>query len=107
PKLGVPLLQQSGNSCTPHLISMLISSAFLFSSHIPINPYMRRRHRPIPNHVSMLYMLSTLHASVMPQTKAMICIENVVATASIDQRVDLNLIAKNFVDVEYHPDRFP
>ena len=55
----------------------------------------------------MLYMLSILHASVMPQTKAMVCIENVVATASIDQRVDLNLIAKNFVEVEYHPDRFP
>ena len=52
-------------------------------------------------------MLSILHASVMPQTKAMVCIENVVATASMDQRVDLNLIAKNFVDVEYHPDRFP
>jgi transcription initiation factor TFIID TATA-box-binding protein len=52
-------------------------------------------------------MLSILHASVMPQTKAMVCIENVVATASIDQRVDLNLIAKNFVEVEYHPDRFP
>jgi len=43
----------------------------------------------------------------MPQTKAMVCIENVVATASIEQRVDLNLIAKSFVDVEYHPDRFP
>jgi transcription initiation factor TFIID TATA-box-binding protein len=37
----------------------------------------------------------------------MVCIENVVATASIDQRVDLNLIAKNFVETEYHPDRFP
>ena len=43
----------------------------------------------------------------MPQTKAIICIENVVASASIDQRVDLNLITKNFVDVEYHPDQFP
>ena len=42
----------------------------------------------------------------MPQTKAMVCIENVVAIASINQRVDLNLIAKNF-EVEYHPDRFP
>src|SRR5271157_4907133 len=43
----------------------------------------------------------------MPQTKAMVCIENVVATASISQRVDLNLIAKNFVEVKYHPDVFP
>ena len=55
----------------------------------------------------MLYMLSTLQASGMPQTKAMVSIENVVASASINQRVDLNLITKNFVDVEYHPDRFP
>ena len=68
---------------------------------------MVRRHRPIPNHITMLYMLPTLRASVMPQTKAMVCIENVVATASIDQRVDLNLIARTFVEAEYHPDVFP
>src|SRR3989454_11966778 len=43
----------------------------------------------------------------MPQTKAIVSIENVVASASINQRVDLNQIVKNFVDVEYHPDQFP
>jgi transcription initiation factor TFIID TATA-box-binding protein len=43
----------------------------------------------------------------MPQTKAIVSIENVVSSASINQRVDLNLITKNFIDVEYHPDRFP
>ena len=43
----------------------------------------------------------------MPQTKAIVSIENVVASASINQRVDLNLITKHFVDVEYHPDQFP
>ena len=43
----------------------------------------------------------------MPQTKAIVSIENVVASASINQRVDLNLITKNFVEVEYHPDQFP
>jgi len=43
----------------------------------------------------------------VPQTKAIVSIENVVASASISQRVDLNLITKNFVDVEYHPDQFP
>ena len=43
----------------------------------------------------------------MPQTKAIVSIENVVASASINQKVDLNLITKNFVDVEYHPDQFP
>ncbi len=34
-------------------------------------------------------------------------IENVVASASTNQTVDLNQITKNFVDVEYHPDQFP
>jgi transcription initiation factor TFIID TATA-box-binding protein len=43
----------------------------------------------------------------MPRTKAIVSIENVVATASINQSVDLNLITKNFVDVQYHPDKFP
>jgi transcription initiation factor TFIID TATA-box-binding protein len=36
-----------------------------------------------------------------------VSIENVVASASINQKVDLNQITKNFVDVEYHPDQFP
>jgi len=43
----------------------------------------------------------------MPQTKAIVSIENVVASASINQTVDLNQITKNFVDVKYHPDQFP
>jgi transcription initiation factor TFIID TATA-box-binding protein len=43
----------------------------------------------------------------MPQTKAIVSIENVVSSASINQRVDLSLITKNFVDVEYNPDVFP
>jgi transcription initiation factor TFIID TATA-box-binding protein len=43
----------------------------------------------------------------MPQTRAIVSIENVVASASINQRVDLNLITKKFVDVEYHPEQFP
>ena len=43
----------------------------------------------------------------MPQTKAIVSIENVVASASTNQTVDLNQITKNFVDVEYHPDQFP
>src|SRR3989475_11692466 len=46
-------------------------------------------------------------SSPMPQTKAIVSIENVVASASVNQRVDLNQITKNFVDVEYHPDTFP
>ena len=43
----------------------------------------------------------------MPQTKPIISIENVVASATINQRVDLNQITNDFPDVEYHPDQFP
>ena len=43
----------------------------------------------------------------MPQTKPIISIENVVASASVDQKMDLNDITKNFPNVEYHPDQFP
>ncbi len=57
--------------------------------------------------VYIVYIGSELHASEVPQTKAIVSIENVVASASINQRVDLNLITRNFVDVEYHPDQFP
>src|ERR1039457_4425631 len=55
----------------------------------------------------LYYILSNPLASVMPQTKAIVSIENVVASASINQRVDLNEITKKFVDVEYHPETFP
>jgi len=43
----------------------------------------------------------------MPQTKPIISIENVVASADVMQKMDLNDITRKFPDVEYHPDRFP
>jgi transcription initiation factor TFIID TATA-box-binding protein len=43
----------------------------------------------------------------MPETKPIIAIVNVVASASVDQKMDLNDITKKFPDVEYHPDLFP
>ena len=43
----------------------------------------------------------------MPKTKPMVSIENVVASASVDQRLDLNEITKKFPDTEYHPEQFP
>ncbi len=46
-------------------------------------------------------------SGIMPQTKPIISIENVVASASVDQKMDLNEITKKFPDVEYHPDQFP
>ncbi len=43
----------------------------------------------------------------MPFTKPVISIENVVATATIDQKLDLKDITKKFPDVEWHPEQFP
>ena len=43
----------------------------------------------------------------MAQTKPIIDIVNVVASATIDQKLDLNEITRKFPDVEYHPDVFP
>ena len=43
----------------------------------------------------------------MAQTKPQISIVNVVATAVINQKIDLREIVRKFPDVEYDPDRFP
>ncbi len=43
----------------------------------------------------------------MPQTKPLISIENVVASASIDQKLDLKDVVKKFPDVEWNPEQFP
>ena len=37
----------------------------------------------------------------------MINIVNVVASADVMQKMDLNEITRTFPDVEYHPDQFP
>ena len=43
----------------------------------------------------------------MPQTKPIVSIVNVVASASVDQRIDLIEITKKFPDTEYNPEQFP
>jgi len=43
----------------------------------------------------------------MPQTKPMVSVVNVVASASVDQKIDLNDITKKFPETEYHPEQFP
>lgn len=43
----------------------------------------------------------------MPQTTPIVSIENVVASATIDQKLDLDEIQKKFPDVEYNPEQFP
>jgi len=43
----------------------------------------------------------------MPKTKAIINIQNVVASATLNQKVDLNAVLKSYPQVEYHPEQFP
>ena len=43
----------------------------------------------------------------MPKTRAIITIQNVVAVANINQKVDLNAVVKGYPDVEYRPEQFP
>jgi len=43
----------------------------------------------------------------MPKTEATITIQNVVATANLNQKVDLNAVVRDYPSVEYRPDVFP
>jgi transcription initiation factor TFIID TATA-box-binding protein len=43
----------------------------------------------------------------MPKNKPVITIENVVASATLNQKVDLNAVVKGYPGVEYRPEQFP
>ena len=43
----------------------------------------------------------------MPKTKAVIKIQNVVASATLNQKIDLNAVVKSYPGVEYRPEQFP
>jgi transcription initiation factor TFIID TATA-box-binding protein len=43
----------------------------------------------------------------MPKTKAIVKIQNVVASATLNQRVDLNAVVKSYPGVDYRPQQFP
>ena len=43
----------------------------------------------------------------MPKTKAEIDIQNVVAAATLNQKIDLNAVVKSFPGIEYRPEQFP
>ena len=43
----------------------------------------------------------------LAEHKAFINIENVVATATLNQKIDLNVIVRIFPGVQYRPERFP
>ena len=43
----------------------------------------------------------------MPKTKTTVNIQNVVATGTMNQKVDLNAVVKGITGVEYRPEQFP
>ena len=43
----------------------------------------------------------------LPKSKAVIKIENVVASVTLNQKVDLNAVVKSYPGVEYRPEQFP
>jgi len=43
----------------------------------------------------------------MPKARAIIKIENVVAAATLNQKIDLNAVVKSFPGAEYRPEQFP
>ena len=43
----------------------------------------------------------------MPKVKAIVKIVNVVASATLNQKVDLNAVVKGYPGVEYRPEQFP
>ena len=43
----------------------------------------------------------------MPKTKAIINIQNVVASGTMNQKVDLNAVVRGYPDAEYRPETFP
>jgi transcription initiation factor TFIID TATA-box-binding protein len=43
----------------------------------------------------------------MPKTEATVNIQNVVATGTLNQKVDLKAVAKSYPGVEYRPEQFP
>ena len=43
----------------------------------------------------------------MPKTEATVTIQNVVSTANLNQKIDLNAVVKGYPGVEYRPEQFP
>src|SRR5512136_3483884 len=43
----------------------------------------------------------------MPKTKAIIDIQNVVVSVTLNQKIDLNSVVKGYPGVEYRPEQFP
>jgi len=56
---------------------------------------------------SNLFKCGLYNTKLLPYTKPIINIVNVVATASTNQKLDLYKIQKKFPHVEYNPEQFP
>ena len=52
-------------------------------------------------------MGNCVNISILPKTKSVISVENVVATGNLKQSLDLIEIDTAFEATEYNPDRFP
>ena len=57
--------------------------------------------------MTFVYIKGLYKQEQMTETKPIVSVENVVASASVDQKIDLNEITKRFPETEYHPDQFP
>ena len=57
--------------------------------------------------IASVYIKGLYKEEEMTETKPIVSVENVVASASVDQKIDLNEITKRFPETEYHPDQFP
>ena len=57
--------------------------------------------------MTFVYIKGLYKEEQMTETKPIVSVENVVASASVDQKIDLNDITKKFPATEYHPDQFP
>jgi transcription initiation factor TFIID TATA-box-binding protein len=48
-----------------------------------------------------------LYEMSQPQSQVKVKIENVVASATLNQKIDLNAVVKGYPNVEYRPEQFP
>jgi transcription initiation factor TFIID TATA-box-binding protein len=51
--------------------------------------------------------LIIIEGDLMPQVQAKVKIENVVASATLNQKIDLKAVVKSYPGVEYRPEQFP
>jgi len=61
----------------------------------------------ISKKIWLVYIKPYIKTLDMAQTKPIVSLENVVASASVDQKIDLIEITKKFPDTEYNPEQFP